>query len=589
MSLKVALIYPPKAYAYTPYLAPYYLKGYIESNSNHSLSCIDLNIAYHHYCWSGTFLKKHSETVIALSKKDRLLAELIANEGLNSWGRLRSLVTYQSASYEKLKHLDYPLKESIKLVELMDKNNLGPHDLLPNSYSKWSEHLKTFEQDICGNFLRDQINTTDYSSYDVIGLSVAYLDQMPYALNLAKLLKAKKKSVRIVIGGSGFTHLLFDVLKDLSFWEHIDFGIPYEGEFSFLELLNSIDKSDQLIEVSNIIYPNTQGIRYNQNFNKKPKSSAIPDFSDLNHLFPTPEPVLPLLTSKGCYWGKCTFCTHHEGYGQGYYKFDEKFVTATLKYMESIGSSRFYFVDEALPPRTVYQFAKHLKEHSTSFKWMAEARLEKLSATEDFVKTLSESGCKFLINGIETGSSRISNLMKKGVDLSKAQIFARLTRKYRIKTGWMFFIGFPGETEEEAEETFQLIKKNQDELDFATVGTFGLERGSPIFNDPSRFGIGAILGINDPYRVVFNYHMKNCDETITKYSHKERLRKLIAKYSELYGILTNVVDRAFTLFINDHEYQIQSVVSDYIYEWTSEALHTRVKLNTLTKKIEVLG
>src|ERR1043166_1840139 len=47
--MRIKIVYPPKAYPYMPYLAPFLLKGYVEQNSNHRVHCEDLNILYSNY------------------------------------------------------------------------------------------------------------------------------------------------------------------------------------------------------------------------------------------------------------------------------------------------------------------------------------------------------------------------------------------------------------------------------------------------------------------------------------------------------------------------------------------------------------
>jgi radical SAM superfamily enzyme YgiQ (UPF0313 family) len=92
---------------------------------------------------------------------------------------------------------------------------------------------------------------------------------------------------------------------------YFDYAIAGEGEQAIVKLANALEQGTPLSEVPNLWYCE----------NGEVKSSAVPpDLPDLNAL-PTPdfsgipfdryllpEPVANIQTSRGCYYGKCTFC-----------------------------------------------------------------------------------------------------------------------------------------------------------------------------------------------------------------------------------------------------------------------------------------
>ncbi len=72
-----------------------------------------------------------------------------------------------------------------------------------------------------------------------------------------------------------------------------------------------------------------------------------------------PECVLPLLTSRGCYWGRCTFCDHSHIY-QGYYqKRDKENVISDINYLiKRHGVKYFNFHDEAIKPSALTELVE---------------------------------------------------------------------------------------------------------------------------------------------------------------------------------------------------------------------------------------
>jgi hypothetical protein len=181
---------------------------------------------------------------------------------------------------------------------------------------------------------------------------------------------------------------------------------------------------------------------------------------------------------------------------------------------------------------------------------MAECRVEKYTATESFTRELYHSGCRLLINGMETGSQRIMHLIRKGVDLERGKGYLQLCQNAGIRTGWMFFIGFPGETLEEAEETFRYIESCESELNFTSIGTYSLERDSPVWNDPSSFGITEIIGKDEPYRLQFDYVDQN-GVLHQRHTLDKLLARMISEYPRLLTKLCAIVDRSCGVFFDE--------------------------------------
>jgi anaerobic magnesium-protoporphyrin IX monomethyl ester cyclase len=56
-----------------------------------------------------------------------------------------------------------------------------------------------------------------------------------------------------------------------------------------------------------------------------------------------------------------------------------------------------------------------------------------------------------------------------------------------------YFFGFPTETMEDAQATINFISAHHDSIHSASPGEFVLERFSPVYLDPARFGVRRIL------------------------------------------------------------------------------------------------
>lgn len=495
------MIYPPRAYPFMPYLAPFLLKGYLRSESRHLATVHDLNIEYHRLLWSDAFGTAAARLLFRAGKAaDALLAELLAARGDAAVAALRTPSTY--AQIEAVRFHSLLLGEAARLDRLTDQIRGVPGDL-PDAPGAWQPFLDRWLPAWVSGFLHHQVRSGRFDAAGAAGISIAYVEQLAPALLLARFLKQRRPACRVVLGGNGITHFLDEVLTDHSLWTHVDAVVPFEGEVSLLDLLDRWE-AGQPMPGANVAHRDGGRIRYEQAFHLRPRVQAEPDFSDLRHLYPTPAPIYPLLTAKGCYWGKCAFCTHHEGYGQGYQPFVDDFVSGALTRLHAAGARHFYFVDEALPPRTVTRLAdlfQHLSGAGSgpAPRWTAEARMEKPLASAAAADLLKRSGCHLLVNGIESGCQETIDRMAKGIDLARVGSFARECARAGIRTGWMCFIGFPGETEAQARMTFAFIRRHMDLIEYASVGTFKLQRRSPVWADPGRFGVAAIIDPEKPY------------------------------------------------------------------------------------------
>lgn len=590
-ALRVALCYPPAAYFFMPYLAPYLLKGYLGSVSIHKVWVHDLNIDYHLHTWGEHFGAEGAVTLRAEARGEALRAELLALKGLESLKALRYSPTYIDASAVRSHVL--LLKSAAQIAARVDTINGASARTLPAAREQWVSVLDRATHSTVGRYIAKAVNRGLYVGNDVVGITISYVEQLVPSLLLARFLRRRDPRMKIVLGGNMVTHFLPEIVADYSLWNDIDYCIPYEGEWDFLALLNALaeGRSDSLPNVASL---QRGRIEYRKDLSARPHIAAIPDFSDFKHLHPTPRPIYPLLTSKGCYWGRCGFCTHHEGYGQGANFWPRQQVRATIEALARDGAREFYFVDEALPFRSIGEISDAFTQVRKTLppgerlEWMAECRAEKNLARDVSVDALARSGCRVLISGVESGSQSLIDHMEKGISLGATEEIAHSAHARGIRIGWMFFVGFPGETEENALETFRFIARNVSHIDFAAVGTFMLERGSPLWNEPHRFGVKKIFEKEKPYPIGFDYEL--VDGSVVNHSILTARRDgLIRDTPQIHYLLRAAIDRALALFlpIESQHAPVEHAPPSFTYRWNSNLVGAPVEFDLVTQRIIV--
>ncbi|MFW6449916.1 MAG: B12-binding domain-containing radical SAM protein [Nanoarchaeota archaeon] len=202
-------------------------------------------------------------------------------------------------------------------------------------------------------------------------------------------------------------------------------------------------------------------------FKRNPK----PDFSDFNKVdYLSPE-ITPAKSSKGCFYKNCAFCTHHK---------DTPYKELPLE----LDGDYLFFIDDMIPLDRLKQIASKVPKNA---KWWAQLR-----PTKDLVshlRYLSENGLKSVAWGVESGSQKILNLMKKGTKVEDISKVLRAAKEAgMINTVYVMF-GFPGETKEDFLKTIKFLKKHDKNIDLVSTSTFGLHKGTEVYNNPEKYDI----------------------------------------------------------------------------------------------------
>jgi radical SAM superfamily enzyme YgiQ (UPF0313 family) len=285
---------------------------------------------------------------------------------------------------------------------------------------------------------------------DIVAFSIVYSSQAFYALALITALK--KQGIRCVVGGPAAAGKVKEAADAY-----------LKNEVEMLEYITG-EQSDHAKLVCDYII----------DF----RSFPLKDYF-------VPSPVIPIKTSSTCYYQQCAFCTHH-GKGQ-YYEYD---LERMGKCVASSGAKHVFIVDDMVSRKRLLDIAGIFRPLDVS--WTCQ-----LKPTKDFdaatLKTLHDSGLNIIIWGVESGCDRILKLMRKGTN--KADIAKVLAASHAagIKNMVYIMFGFPTETKEEFIETIEFLKDNRESIDLVSTSVFGLQKGAPVFDSPSEFGITEII------------------------------------------------------------------------------------------------
>ncbi|MBU4220390.1 MAG: PqqD family peptide modification chaperone, partial [Euryarchaeota archaeon] len=297
------------------------------------------------------------------------------------------------------------------------------------------------------------------------------------------------------IGGSVFTRLINEISHNDGLFSIVDSIIVHEGETALLGLIKHLENGFDIENVPNLIYKKGDRIRMNK---LSPAGEDInllptPDFDGFPlEMYLSPHLVLPLLSSRGCYWGRCTFCDHSFGYSGKYRPRDASMLyndIAVLK--KKYGTGFFTFQDEGLSPKLISALSDKIIENDLNISWLADSRFEP-AFSEEMSKKLARAGCKMLYFGLESGNERILACMDKGIKKENVRKICKYCSDAGIWTHLFLIFGFPTETSEEAKETMNFVLANSSIVRSMSFGSFQLTKHSKVYENPEKFGVANI-------------------------------------------------------------------------------------------------
>lgn len=338
-----------------------------------------------------------------------------------------------------------------------------------------------------------------YDKYDIVGISIVGISQIIPGLTLARIIKEKYPHLHVVLGGPIFSVNAKQLEGNTGFFDDFCHSIiMLEGEEPLHQLLTSLKKGDSLENNPNLVYVDNGKVRINSKrvelrFDEVP----LPTFEGLPMpLYLSPYPVLPILQSRGCYWGKCTFCTHSYIYGHRYGKQKTEAMADQLEALSKKYNTKYFtFSDEAVSPHSLDDVSSLLIERGTDIRSLVLLKFEKVMSDRLFEK-IRQAGFIFLMFGLESANDRVLALIDKGTCKEVERDVLRRSEEAGIWNHTFLFFGFPTETADEARETIGFLKDNLHSIHSCGPGVFLLNRDSSVYQTPERYSIRRI--VEDP-------------------------------------------------------------------------------------------
>jgi len=529
--MKVLLVFPPQWTPAMPHLALPVLTSFLRS---HGVDVIqrDLNLETYDAVLSRSHLEQAIDRLRAgytgRRRRGRAIPERVS-WALDQGPELATKVEDAKVVFRSPAFYDGPqslaafkvIVQSLELASLpflpaqLDLLNYLPASPVDSSRSllqavrdpRHNMFLEIFERVIVPDIVREKP--------DLVGISIPTMGQMLAGMTLAYLIRQTGLSCHITVGGPHITMLREQIPRVPALFGLIDSVVAFDGETPLLRLAEAIDSDGDLAEVPNLVYKADGEIRVNpispRAWREAARSARPPDFDGLPlDRYLAPELVLPLITSHGCYHGKCGFCNVGYGDAKSFYPLPvDQVLDQITALQEKYGVRHIFFADEAITPRTLRELSAQLADRGDPANWCGCARFER-TLSQGLLESMSRGGCRMLLFGLETASERMIQHMVKGTQRDQMSRILNVSAQAGIWNHTFFFFGFPGETMEDAQETVNFVYAHQQAIHSASLGEFVLERYSPAHLDPKRYGIRRIIQKPEQdLAIYFDYELES--------------------------------------------------------------------------------
>ncbi|MDP2749523.1 MAG: B12-binding domain-containing radical SAM protein [Nanoarchaeota archaeon] len=332
-----------------------------------------------------------------------------------------------------------------------EEYNLKTKEFFSHTKEDYAKSNKDVVKGLKPNLFDEMLSIILACKPDFVAFSVIYASQAFYTYAL--LGELKKRNIFTIIGGPAVNELLKKTADK-----------TMESEFEMLEFFKDVSQKQDGSACLN---------------------ATVPDFSiwDEKKYF-TPEIVIPVKTSTSCYYKQCAFCSHYSSREYAEYSLEE--IEALVKIRKN---GLVFIVDDMIKKERLVEISKIFAKCKIAWTCQLKPTKEFDAAT---LKTLSDSGLKMIIWGVESGSDRILKLMNKGTNIKDIKEVLSESKKAGIVNCCYILLGFPTETEEGFMQTIDFIKDRSEDIDLILTSVFGLQKNTPVYNNPSKFGITKI-------------------------------------------------------------------------------------------------
>jgi ribosomal peptide maturation radical SAM protein 1 len=356
-------------------------------------------------------------------------------------------------------------------------------------------------RDSLEQFLSHCAEKVDWGQYDIVGFASSF-QQTTGSLALAKIVKTNHPGILTVMGGANCEgNMGLTLLRAFPFLDAVFSG---EADYTFPHFVRVVGSGKDLGKVDGIFHRIYGPICAPQN-SIKPVNNLdelpFPDYDDyfdqLERSSLMPEisgphsPQVIVETSRGCWWGAkqhCTFCGLN-GSSMAFRSKSPERALEEFRYLHQRHGCFLQVVDNILDLQYIKTLFPRLAKEKLGIQLFYET---KVNLSKEQLRVLKTSGVIALQPGIESLSTNVLQLMRKGCTSLQNVQFLKWCKELGIEAGWNFIWGFPDEDEADYSNMRELVGRIRHLAPPMAVNKLQLHRFSPYFVAREAMGITNI-------------------------------------------------------------------------------------------------
>ena len=279
------------------------------------------------------------------------------------------------------------------------------------------------------------------------------------ASRILRLCKNFDSGIVTLIGGPHASFVAADLIEKAS-W--IDVVVMGEGDQTVVELVKAVTDGSDLAQVAGIAFRRNGRAVVNQ---------PRPLIKDLDSLPLPARDLLPIskyralkvpctvITSRGCPFG-CIFCSAPKMFGRGVRYRNPKLVVDEIEMIHrELGFQEINIVDDTFTVKEphVQAICQGMLDRKLKINWSVYSRVDTINPR--VLNTMKKAGCTWVCFGLESGSQKILDTIKKRITVAKSREAIKMATESGLNVLASFILGLPGEDPETANQTVSLARE----------------------------------------------------------------------------------------------------------------------------------
>jgi len=289
---------------------------------------------------------------------------------------------------------------------------------------------------------------------DIVGLTCKTLG-WPSVLQIAQMVKATVPEALVVVGGP---HTSIYAKESLT-WDCIDMAVIGDGEDTLLAIVQAMEGGDDLTNIpgtvakrdGEIIQNPARPVAMDLDVYPMPALDLLP--MDKYHCLMVHSPFSTMVSTRGCPW-HCGFCS------QVYtsklrYRSVNAVVDEMQWHVERFGVKEIVMFDETFTVgrSRVMKLCDEIIDRKLSVAFNIRARVD--TVDKPMLQALKAAGCRSIHMGVEGGSQRMLDIMKKGITIEQVTNAFKLAKEAGLMTRGYFMIGYYDASPQDAEDVIR--------------------------------------------------------------------------------------------------------------------------------------